>query len=45
MVTCALAGAGVVAGCEREAAGRSIDELVAERDAGVIAVLRALGRA
>jgi carnitine 3-dehydrogenase len=35
----------VVAGCEREAAGRSIDELVAERDAGVIAVLRALGRA
>jgi carnitine 3-dehydrogenase len=34
----------VVAGCEREAAGRSIDELVAERDAGVIAVLRALGR-
>jgi carnitine 3-dehydrogenase len=35
----------VVAGCEREAAGRSIDDLVAERDAGVIAVLRALGRA
>jgi carnitine 3-dehydrogenase len=34
----------VVAGCEREAAGRSIDELVAERDRGVIAVLRALGR-
>jgi carnitine 3-dehydrogenase len=35
----------VVAGCEREAAGRSIDELVAERDRGVIAILRALGRA
>jgi len=35
----------VVEGCEREAAGRSIDELVAERDRGVIAILRALGRA
>ena len=35
----------VVAGCEREAAGRTIDDLVAERDRGVIAVLRALGRA
>ena len=35
----------VVEGCEREAAGRTIDELVAERDSGVIAVLRALGRA
>lgn len=34
----------VVDGCEREADGRSIDDLVAERDAGVIAVLRALGR-
>ncbi len=34
----------VVAGCEREAAGRSIDELIAERDRGVIAILRALGR-
>ncbi len=34
----------VVDGCEREAAGRTIDELVAERDAGVIAILRALGR-
>jgi carnitine 3-dehydrogenase len=34
----------VVAGCEREAAGRTIDELVAERDRGVIAILRALGR-
>jgi carnitine 3-dehydrogenase len=34
----------VVAGCEREAAGRSIDDLVAERDRGVIAILRALGR-
>ena len=35
----------VVAGCDREAATRSVDDLVAERDAGVIAVLRALGRA
>ena len=35
----------MVEGCEREADGRSIDELVAERDRGVIAVLRALGRA
>ncbi len=35
----------VVDGCDREAAGRTIDQLVAERDAGVIAVLRALGRA
>ena len=35
----------VVDGCEREADGRSIDDLVAERDAGVIAVLRALGKA
>jgi carnitine 3-dehydrogenase len=35
----------VVEGCEREAAGRSIDELVAERDRGVIAILRALGQA
>jgi carnitine 3-dehydrogenase len=35
----------VVDGCDREAAGRSIDELVAERDRGVIAILRALGRA
>lgn len=34
----------VVDGCEREADGRTIDELVAERDRGVIAVLRALGR-
>jgi carnitine 3-dehydrogenase len=34
----------MVAGCDREAAGRSIDDLVAERDRGVIAVLRALGR-
>jgi carnitine 3-dehydrogenase len=34
----------VVEGCEREADGRSIDDLVAERDGGVIAVLRALGR-
>jgi carnitine 3-dehydrogenase len=35
----------VVDGCDREAAGRTIDDLVAERDRGVIAVLRALGRA
>lgn len=35
----------VVAGCAVEADGRSIDALVAERDAGVIAILRALGRA
>ena len=35
----------VVDGCEREADGRTIDDLVAERDRGVIAVLRALGRA
>jgi carnitine 3-dehydrogenase len=34
----------MVDGCEREAAGRSIDDLVVERDRGVIAVLRALGR-
>ena len=34
----------MVAGCDREADGRSIDDLVAERDRGVIAVLRALGR-
>lgn len=33
-----------VEGCAREAAGRTMDELIAERDAGVIAVLRALGR-
>jgi carnitine 3-dehydrogenase len=35
----------VVEGCDREADGRSIDDLVAERDRGVIAILRALGRA
>ena len=35
----------VVDGCEREAYGRSIDDLVSERDRGVIAILRALGRA
>ncbi|MDN5851750.1 MAG: 3-hydroxyacyl-CoA dehydrogenase NAD-binding domain-containing protein [Actinomycetia bacterium] len=34
----------MVDGCEREADGRSIDDLVAERDNGVIAMLRALGR-
>ncbi|CCH79022.1 putative 3-hydroxyacyl-CoA dehydrogenase [Nostocoides japonicum T1-X7] len=35
----------VVAGCEAEAQGRSIDDLVAERDHSLIAILRALGRA
>lgn len=35
----------MVDGCEREADGRSIDELVAERDQGVISLLRALGHA
>ncbi|MEV0122543.1 3-hydroxyacyl-CoA dehydrogenase NAD-binding domain-containing protein [Streptomyces sp. NPDC050703] len=34
----------VVAGCDEEAAGRTIAELVAERDQGVIDVLRATGR-
>jgi len=34
----------MVEGTEREAAGRSIDELVRERDQGIIAILRALGR-
>ncbi|HET9422843.1 MAG TPA: 3-hydroxyacyl-CoA dehydrogenase NAD-binding domain-containing protein [Nocardioides sp.] len=34
----------VVEGCEREADGRSIDDLVRERDSGVIAILRALAR-
>ncbi|MXG89849.1 3-hydroxyacyl-CoA dehydrogenase NAD-binding domain-containing protein [Nocardioides flavescens] len=34
----------VVDGCLEEADGRSIDDLVAERDRGVIAVLRALGK-
>lgn len=35
---------GMVAGCLDEAGRRSIDDLVAERDRGVIAILRALGR-
>jgi carnitine 3-dehydrogenase len=35
----------MVAGCEREADGRSVDDLVQERDQGLIAILRALGRA
>lgn len=39
----ALYGA-VVAGCEEAAGGRSIADLVAERDRGVIDVLRATGR-
>ncbi|UAL29006.1 3-hydroxyacyl-CoA dehydrogenase [Nocardioides rotundus] len=34
----------VVAGCDREAAGRTVDDLVSERDEGIIAVLGALGR-
>lgn len=34
----------MVAGCEAEAGARTMDELVAERDRGVIAILRALGR-
>jgi carnitine 3-dehydrogenase len=34
----------MVEGAERVAAGRTIDELVAERDQGIIALLRALGR-
>lgn len=34
----------VVRGVEAEAGGRTIDELVAERDAGIIAIQRALGR-
>jgi carnitine 3-dehydrogenase len=35
----------MVAGCEREADGRSVDDLVRERDRGLIRILRALGRA
>jgi carnitine 3-dehydrogenase len=35
----------VVEGCAREAGGRTVDDLVEERDRGLIAVLRALGRA
>lgn len=34
----------VVAGCDEAADGRSIADLVAERDKGVIDVLRATGR-
>jgi carnitine 3-dehydrogenase len=34
----------VVAGVEAEAGDRSIDDLVAERDRGIIAIMRALGR-
>jgi carnitine 3-dehydrogenase len=34
----------MVEGTEREAAGRTIDQLVQERDRGIIAILRALGR-
>lgn len=35
----------VVEGCEEEAGHRSIDDLTRERDVGLIAILRALGRA
>ncbi|CUR58728.1 L-carnitine dehydrogenase [metagenome] len=34
----------VVAGVDREAGDRTIDDLIAERDAGIIAIQRALGR-
>jgi carnitine 3-dehydrogenase len=34
----------VVAGVDEEAAGRTIDQLIEERDSGIIAILRALGR-
>ena len=34
----------MVEGTEREAGGRTIDQLVQERDQGIIAILRALGR-
>jgi len=34
----------VVAGVDDEAAGRTIDQLIDERDSGIIAILRALGR-
>jgi carnitine 3-dehydrogenase len=34
----------VVEGVEAEAGGRTMNDLVAERDAGIIAILRALGR-
>lgn len=34
----------VVAGCDREVAGHSAAELIAERDARLVAVLRAIGR-
>lgn len=35
----------MVAGCDTEAGSRTVDDLIAERDRGVIAILRALGRA
>ena len=35
----------VVHGCEDEADGRTVDDLVAERDRQVVALLRATGRA
>ncbi len=36
--------ADVVAGCEEEADGRTIDDLVAERDRALVEILRVLGR-
>lgn len=33
----------VVQGCEREAAGRSVEDLVRQRDRGLVAIMRALG--
>ena len=33
----------VVEGCEQEAAGRSVEDLVRERDRGLVAIMRALG--
>jgi len=33
----------VVDGCEQEAAGRSVEDLVRERDRGLVAIMRALG--
>jgi carnitine 3-dehydrogenase len=35
----------VVAGCDDEAGGRSVDDLVRERDKGLVAILRALREA
>lgn len=43
-LTAALRDA-VVAGCDEEAGGRSVDDLVRERDRGLVAILRALREA